>query len=84
LELISKDQIQIQITNGGEISVPIDQAIINIKHLRLRTYKGFNGEENNKQQDVDINIGVKYRISEAALNDLIKYQASTQTSHTLK
>jgi D-erythro-7,8-dihydroneopterin triphosphate epimerase len=45
-----------------KISMPIDQAIINIKNLSQRTYTGFNDEEKNKQQDVVINIEVKYRI----------------------
>lgn len=57
----------------------IDQAIINIKNLRLRTYIGFNEEEKNKQQDVVVNIEIKYRINQAALNDQIDYALNYKT-----
>ena len=50
----------------------IDHATIKIQNLRLRTFIGFNAEEKTKQQDVVINIEIKYRISEAALNDQIE------------
>ncbi len=57
----------------------IDHAIIKIQNLRLRTYIGFNPEEKTKQQDVVINIEIKYRISEAALNDQIEHALNYKT-----
>ena len=44
-------------------------AKIHISNLRLRTFIGFNPEEKEKQQDVVINIDIRYAISEGALND---------------
>lgn len=57
----------------------IDHAIIKIQNLRLRTFIGFNAEEKTKQQDVVINIEIKYRISEAALNDQIEHALNYKT-----
>jgi D-erythro-7,8-dihydroneopterin triphosphate epimerase len=39
----------------------VSEACINICNLRLRTYIGFNPEEKSKQQDVVINIQIRYR-----------------------
>ena len=47
-------------------------ATINIKHLRLRTYIGFNTEEMEKQQDVVINIKIRYEITDAVLHDKVE------------
>ncbi len=44
-------------------------AIINIKNLRLRTFFGFNPVEREKQQDIVINIEIRYAVNEAALGD---------------
>jgi D-erythro-7,8-dihydroneopterin triphosphate epimerase len=57
----------------------IDHAVINIKNLRLRTFIGFNTEEKTKQQDVVINIEIKYRISEAALEDKVEHALNYKT-----
>ncbi|MFT5224801.1 MAG: D-erythro-7,8-dihydroneopterin triphosphate epimerase [Polaribacter sp.] len=38
----------------------VSEACINICNLRLRTYIGFNPEEKAKQQDVVINIQIRY------------------------
>lgn len=57
----------------------IDQAIINIRNLRLRTYIGFNPDEKSKKQDVVINIEIKYRIDEAALNDQVSHALNYKT-----
>jgi len=46
-------------------------ATITITNLRLRTYIGFNPEERDKQQDVVINIEIRYAIPPAALNDVV-------------
>ena len=46
-------------------------AIINIKNLRLRTFIGFNPEEREKQQDIVINIEIRYAVNEAALEDQV-------------
>ena len=44
-------------------------AIISIKNLRLRTFIGFNPEEREKQQDVEINIDIHYPVSNGLLED---------------
>lgn len=46
-------------------------ATINIQNLRLRTYIGFNPEEMEKQQDVVINIEIRYQINEQVLQDRV-------------
>ena len=48
---------------------PTHHATITIRNLRLRTFIGFNPEEMAKQQDVVINIEIKYEVPEAALRD---------------
>jgi len=47
-------------------------ATINIKHLRLRTYIGFNTEEMEKQQDVVINIKIRYEVTDGVLHDKVE------------
>ena len=47
-------------------------ATINIKHLRLRTYIGFNTDEMEKQQDVVINIQIRYEITDEVLQDKVE------------
>ena len=46
-------------------------ATINIHNLRLRTFIGFNPEEMEKQQDVVINIEIRYVASRSALRDQV-------------
>lgn len=46
-------------------------ATIHIRNLRLRTFIGFNPEEQQKQQDVIINIEVRHRVSGHALRDQV-------------
>lgn len=57
-------------------------AVINIRNLRLRTYIGFNPEERVKQQDVVINIEIKYGLNHGVLNDEVQaaldYKAVTK------
>jgi len=50
---------------------PVGNATINIRNLRLRTFIGFNPEEMEKMQDVIINIEVKYRLDQSALDDQV-------------
>ena len=47
-------------------------ATITIKNLRLRTYIGFNTEEIEKQQDVVINIQIRYEVSDEVLHDKVE------------
>ncbi len=47
-------------------------ATINIQNLRLRTYIGFNTEEMEKQQDVVINIQIRYEITDEVLQDKVE------------
>ncbi len=46
-------------------------AIINITNLRLRTFIGFNQEEQEKQQDVVINAEIHYPASHLCLSDSV-------------
>jgi D-erythro-7,8-dihydroneopterin triphosphate epimerase len=48
------------------------QATINIRNLRLRTFIGFNPEERAKQQDVVINIEIRYSVPGSALRDEVE------------
>lgn len=47
----------------------LSEARINISNLRLRTYIGFNPEEKSKQQDVIINVEIRYRADDAYVSD---------------
>jgi D-erythro-7,8-dihydroneopterin triphosphate epimerase len=49
--------------------MPLNDAVINIRNLRLRTYIGFNPEEKEKRQDIIVNIEINYAISQAVLQD---------------
>ena len=46
--------------------------IIRVKHLRLRTFIGFNPEEREKRQDVVINAEIHYDSSNAARSDIVE------------
>ncbi|GAA6135958.1 dihydroneopterin triphosphate 2'-epimerase [Oceaniserpentilla sp. 4NH20-0058] len=52
--------------------MPDQTAIINIKNLRLRTFIGFNPEEQEKQQDVIINAEIHYPASHLCLTDHVE------------
>ncbi|MCB1615166.1 MAG: dihydroneopterin triphosphate 2'-epimerase [Pseudomonadales bacterium] len=49
--------------------VSVDEAVIRISNLRLRTYIGFNPEELTKQQDIVINLELAYDASRAGKSD---------------
>jgi len=59
--------------------MPRSNAIINIRNLRLRTYIGFNPEEQEKQQDVVINIEIRYAVNDAALDDEVNEALNYKT-----
>ncbi len=46
----------------------VSQAVINITNLRLRTFIGFNPEEQEKQQDIVINAEIHYPANKLCLN----------------
>lgn len=48
------------------------KAIINITNLRLRTFIGFNPEEQEKQQDIVINAEIHYPASKLCLQDSVE------------
>ena len=50
----------------------ISQAMIQITNLRLRTYIGFNPEEQQKQQDIVINADIHYPASKLCLDDQVE------------
>lgn len=60
----------------------IADATIRITNLRLRTYIGFNEEERQKQQDVIINITIRYPAAKAAnsdeVSDALNYKTITK------
>lgn len=47
-------------------------AIISITNLRLRTFIGFNPEEQEKQQDVVINVEIHYPADKARASDQVE------------
>ncbi len=47
----------------------MQNAIINIKNLRLRTFIGFNPEEREKKQDVVVNVEIHYPADYACSTD---------------
>jgi D-erythro-7,8-dihydroneopterin triphosphate epimerase len=47
----------------------VSEAKINISNLRLRTFIGFNPEEKSKQQDVIINLEIRYCADSAFSSD---------------
>ena len=51
--------------------MPISNAIIEVKKLRLRTFIGFNQEEREKQQDVVVNLEIHYPVSADVFNDSV-------------
>lgn len=63
--------------------MPISNAIIEVKKLRLRTYIGFNPEEREKQQDVVINLVIHYPanpgIFEDNVNAALNYKNITKS-----
>ncbi|NRB42762.1 MAG: dihydroneopterin triphosphate 2'-epimerase [Pseudomonadales bacterium] len=50
----------------------MNDAVIQIKNLRLRTYIGFNPEELEKQQDVIVNADIHYPAAQAADSDNVE------------
>jgi D-erythro-7,8-dihydroneopterin triphosphate epimerase len=61
--------VDMPILNKQNFEVTFDDAIINIRDLRLRTYIGFNPEELSKRQDVVINAAISYRAGQACESD---------------
>ena len=60
---------QIQKINQTNIAYQLDDAIIRIENLRLRTLIGFNPEEQIKPQDVVINATISFDATQAAKTD---------------
>jgi D-erythro-7,8-dihydroneopterin triphosphate epimerase len=69
---LNKRQRSITITSKEEIIVSTKSATINIQNLRLRTYIGFNPDEMQKQQDVVINIRIRYQLNTVVLQDRVE------------
>jgi len=67
-----KHQNHIIITSKEEKNVSAQSATINIQNLRLRTYIGFNPDEMQKQQDVVINIQIRYQLNTEVLQDRVE------------
>jgi len=55
--------------SGAGLNRPLSQ--IHIKDLRLRTFIGFNDEEQRKRQDVVVNIRIDYDALAAARGDAV-------------
>ena len=56
-----------------------NSAVINIRNLRLRTYIGFNPEEQAKKQDVVINIEIRYVMDAEVLDDRVDQALNYKT-----
>jgi D-erythro-7,8-dihydroneopterin triphosphate epimerase len=56
-----------------------NNAIINITNLRLRTYIGFNPEEQEKQQDIIINAEIHYPANNLCLEDSVENALNYKT-----
>ena len=60
----------------------LNNAVITIRDLRLRTYIGFNPEELTKQQDVVINASIEYKanipVGTDSENDALNYKVITK------
>lgn len=54
-------------------------AIINITNLRLRTFIGFNPEEQKKQQDIVINVEIHYPANDSCLADDVENALNYKT-----
>ncbi|MGD8580223.1 MAG: dihydroneopterin triphosphate 2'-epimerase [Lysobacterales bacterium] len=52
-------------------SATLHEATVNICNLRLRTFIGFNPEEQEKPQDVVINMKIRYLLSSSVLEDRV-------------
>jgi len=52
--------------------MPVGLATICIKNLRLRTYIGFNPDEREKQQDIVINVEMRYDADQAIESDNVE------------
>ena len=52
---------------------------IRIKNLRLRTYIGFNDDDQQKRQDVVINVRFSYKADDAAESDDVRYAVNYRT-----
>ncbi len=63
-------------------AVPVHDAQINVRSLRLRTFIGFNAEERTKQQDVVIDIEIAYAPGAGVIADRVEdaldYKAITK------
>ncbi len=59
--------------------MPMSNAIINIRNLRLRTFIGFNPEERTKKQDVVLNIEIRYAVNAGALQDEVNEALNYKT-----
>ena len=63
------NRVDMPIFNKQTAEIFYDDAVINIRDLRLRTYIGFNPEELSKRQDVVINASISYRAGQACESD---------------
>ncbi|MCF1427939.1 MAG: dihydroneopterin triphosphate 2'-epimerase [Shewanella sp.] len=63
-------------------SMVLSHAIIRVTNLRLRTYIGFNPEEQQKQQDVIINMEIHYPANKSFetdnVDDALNYKTITK------
>jgi D-erythro-7,8-dihydroneopterin triphosphate epimerase len=61
--------VDMTVLNKKSAEIIFDDAIINIRDLRLRTYIGFNPEELRKRQDVLVNAEISYLAGQACESD---------------
>lgn len=61
----------------GEVTV--EPAVITVKALRLRAYVGFNEEEQQKLQDVVLNLHIRHQIHPAVREDQVDHALNYKT-----
>jgi len=57
----------------------LNPACISVKALRLRTYVGFNEEEQQKMQDVVLNVHIAHELHPAAREDQVEHALNYRT-----
>lgn len=57
----------------------LDPAVISVKALRLRAYVGFNDEEQEKLQDVVLNLHIRHQLHPAVREDQVEHALNYKT-----
>lgn len=63
----------------GQDGYTLQPATISVKALRLRTYVGFNEEEQRKMQDVVLNLHIEHQLHPAVAEDQVEHALNYRT-----